>query len=214
MNQDKYIDKLAKTIWDYMLMHQKLKPMDAIFVLGSNDTRVAERASDLFLQGYGKYVICAGGNGKASDFTRPEAEIFGEIIIARGVPKEKIIFETKSTNTGENILFVKKLLKEKGYNFNSFILVQKPYMERRVFATCSKQWPEVDFLITSPQISYEEYGKDATFKKRFINVMVGDLIRIREYPKLGFQIEQEIPQNVLEAGEKLVELGFNKHVLS
>lgn len=207
------IDELAKTIWDYMLMHQEMKPMDAIFVLGSNDTRVPGRALELYQQGYGKYVICAGGNGKASDFIRPEAEIFGEIIISGGVPKEKVILEPNSTNTGENILFVKKLLEEKDYSFNSFILVQKPYMERRTYATFCKQWSGPECLVTSPNISYEEYAKDEEFKKRFINVMVGDLLRIREYPKLDFQIPQDIPEDVWEAGQKLIELGFDRYIL-
>lgn len=43
--------------------------------------------------------------------------------------------------------------------------------------------------------------------------MVGDLIRIKEYPKLGFQIEQDIPDNVWEAGKELIKYGFNKYVL-
>ncbi len=207
------IDHLAKIIWDYMLMYQELRPMDAIFALGSNDTRVAERAAELYLQGYGKYVICAGGNGKASDFSRPEAEIFGEIIIKQGVPAEKVLLEPNSTNTGENVLFVKKLIKEKGLDLQSFILVQKPYMERRTFATFRKQWSEPECLVTSPQISYEEYAQDRVFKERFINVMVGDLQRIREYPKLGFQIEQEIPQEVWSAWQELIKLGYTKYFI-
>ena len=208
------IDQLAKIIWDYMLMRQEIKPMDAIFALGSNDTRVATRAGELYLQGYGKYVICAGGNGKASDFSRPEAEIFSEIIIKQGVPVEKILLESNSTNTGENVLFVKKFLEEKCLKLQSFLLVQKPYMERRTFATFRKQWPEPECLVTSPQLSYEEYTQnDEVFKERFINVMVGDLQRIREYPKLGFQIEQEIPDIVWIAWEQLIQLGYTKYFL-
>lgn len=207
-------DKLAKVIWDYMLMHQELKLMDAIFVLGSNDTRVAEYASDLYFRGLGQYVICAGGNGKESDFLKPEAEVFSEIILAKGVPEEKIIIENKSTNTGENILFVKRLVEEKKLGLTSFLLVQKPYMERRAFATFRKQWQEAKCLVTSPPITYEEYSKDEMFKKRFINVMVGDLQRIRDYPKLGFQITQEIPKEVSHAWEKLVQLGYDKYLLT
>lgn len=207
------INVLAKIIWEYMLMRQELHPMEAIFVLGSNDIRVAERAADLYLEGFGKYVICSGGNGKASQFSVSEAEMFSEIIIKRGVPKEFVIKEPKSTNTGENVLFVKKLLSEKGLTFNSFILVQKPYMERRTYATFRKQWPEPECLVTSPLITYEEYAKDNEFKKRFINVMVGDLLRIKEYPKLGFQIEQKIPEAVWNAAQELLSLGFNKYIL-
>lgn len=210
------IDINAKIIWDYMLMHQELGKVDAIFALGSNDIRVAERAAELYNQGYALMVICSGGFGKQTQFEKPEAEVFADILFKHSVPKENIIIENQSTNTGENVLFVKKLLSEKGINFNSFILVQKPYMERRTFATFSKQWPGVDFTVTSPQISYEEYWntKPTEFKNRFINVMVGDLERIKKYPGLGFQIYQEIPDEVWRAYEKLVELGFTKYAIN
>lgn len=194
-------------------MHHELKPADAIFALGSNDTRVAERAADLYLAGLGTYVICAGGNGKDSDFARPEAEVFGDIVRTMGVPEDKILREPNSTNTGENVILVKKLLKEKGLNLKSFILVQKPYMERRTYSTFRKQWPEVSCVVTSPQTSYDEYFKDEIAKHRFINTMVGDLQRIREYPKLGFQIEQEIPDHVWHAWEELVKMGYTKYFL-
>lgn len=209
------VDKNAKIIWDYMLMHHDLKKVDVIFALGSNDTRVAERAAELYALGYAPYVICAGGFGKRTMFDKPEAEIFADILIKNGVPKDKIIIENKSTNTGENILFTQNLLKEKGFDFKSFILVQKPYMERRTYTTCKKQWPEIDIVVTSPEVSFEEYHKekDQDFKNRFIDVMVGDLQRIKEYPKLGFQIEQDIPDEVWDAYEKLVELGFTKYAI-
>jgi uncharacterized SAM-binding protein YcdF (DUF218 family) len=207
------IDLLAKKVWDYMLMHQKLKQADMIFVLGSNDIRVADRAAEIYKQGYAPLILCAGGNGKASDFSEPEAKIFSERIIALGVPKENIILEPNSTNTGENILFSKKLLQQKEIEVKKIIAVQKPYMERRTYATFMKQWPGIDLIVTSPYVSYREYSSNKNPRERFVNVMVGDLIRIREYPKLGFQIEQDIPNDVWEAGKKLVGLGYNKYIL-
>ena len=109
---------------------------------------------------------------------------------------------------------MKKVLHDLKLHFTSFILVQKPYMERRTFATFRKQWPEAECLVTSPQISFEEYGRDEDFKKRYINVMVGDLLRIQEYPALGYQIEQEIPSEVWNAGQRLLMLGFDKYALA
>ncbi|MEK7642740.1 MAG: YdcF family protein [Patescibacteria group bacterium] len=207
-------DRLAKIIWDYMLLHHNLKPMDAVFALGSYDTRVAERAAELFCQGYGKYVICAGGFGKYKYFDRSEAEVFGEVVVKNGVPKNKLILEPKSTNTGENVLFVKKLAQGKYPKLKSFILVQKPYMERRTYATFKKQWPEAECLVTSPQLSYEEFMRsDHVFIDRAVNNMLGDLQRIKEYPKLGFQIPQEIPPEIWNAWEKLTEMGYNKFYL-
>lgn len=194
-------------------MHHKLKSMDAIFALGSNDTRVAERAAEIYKQGYAPWVIFAGGNGKASIFSRPEAEVFADLAIIKGVPEEKVIKESQSANTGENILFVKRLLKEKGLDFNSFILVQKPYMERRTYATFRKQWPEADCIVTSPNLSFETYSTSEHYKNRWIDVMVGDLHRIKEYPAKGFQIPQEIPDDVWSAYKKLIAFGYTKYVM-
>jgi hypothetical protein len=43
--------------------------------------------------------------------------------------------------------------------------------------------------------------------------MVGDLQRIKIYPAKGFQVPQEIPDEVWKAYERLVEMGFDKHLV-
>ncbi len=214
MNQEQ-IDGLAKTIWDYHRLNHQLKKADCIFVLGSHDTRVAEYAADLFLQGLAPYIIFSGDRGSltARIFERPEAEIFADIAIAKGVPKDKIIIENKATNTGENVQFTREILRKKNLNFNSFILVQKPYMERRTYATFKKIWPEKEFIVTSPQIDFIDYPNNEISKEKVINVMVGDLQRTKVYPERGFQIFQEIPSDVWAAYEKLVEHGFTDHLI-
>jgi len=50
--------------------------------------------------------------------------------------------------------------------------------------------------------------------ERVIDMMVGDLQRIRLYPEKGFQIPQEIPDGVWVAYEKLVDWGFIGHLAS
>lgn len=209
------IDILAQTIWDYHRMNHQLKKADCIFVLGSHDTRVAEYAADLFLQGWAPYIVFSGGLGSLTIdiFKKPEADIFAEIAINKCVPRDKIIIENKSTNTGENVQFTREILKQKGLDFASFILVQKPYMERRAYATFKKVWPEKKFIVTSPQINFADYPNNDTPKEKVINIMVGDLQKIKIYPGHGFQIPQEIPQEVWEAYEKLVARGFITHLV-
>jgi hypothetical protein len=46
-----------------------------------------------------------------------------------------------------------------------------------------------------------------------ISIMVGDLQRIRLYPAKGFQIHQDIPDDVWTAYEELVAAGYDKHLL-
>jgi len=184
-------------------------------MLGSNDVRVAEYASDLFLQGYAPLLIFSGGKGRmtSDSFTESEADTYAKVAISRGVPAESIITENKSTNTGENISFTQKILKEKGIVIHSFILVQKPYMERRVYATSKKNIPEIECVITSPNIPYEEYPNEAISKEMFLNAMVADMQRILIYPEKGFQIPQEVPESVMQAYVYLVEQGFSKQLL-
>lgn len=108
---------------------------------------------------------------------------------------------------------VRQLLKEKDLDPQTFIVVQKPYMERRSLATFEKNWPGKSFVVTSPQITFEEYPTDEIPLDKVINIMVGDLQRIKIYPEKGFQTYQEIPEDVWLAYERLVELGFDKQLI-
>lgn len=207
----------ARIVYDYLRMHMPLnRGADAIFCLGSLDTRVAERAAQLFLDGYGTHLIFSGGAGKLTRdrFTKPEAEIFADVAVQMGVPADKIITEPRSTNTGENVRFTRELLQQKGLQPRSFILVQKPYMERRTFATFSKQWPDpnTEFTVTSPNLEWDEYPNADNPRDLVINIAVGDLIRIKEYPVRGFQIPQDIPDAVWQDGRRLIRAGYNSHL--
>jgi uncharacterized SAM-binding protein YcdF (DUF218 family) len=133
--------------------------------------------------------------------------------MAHGVPKDKILKESRATNTGENILFTKALVAENDLALKTVILVQKPYMERRTYAAFRKLWPEVVCVVASPNLSFEEYPSAHHHTDYWLETMVGDLQRIKEYPKRGWQIEQEIPRDVWEAYEHLVTLGYTKYVM-
>ena len=205
---------LAKKLWEYHHLDHTLEKSDCIFVLGSHDLRVADRGAELYLEGWAPVLIFSGGLGNVTKgiWTETEAEKFANIAMKRGVPRDAILIENKSTNTGENILFTQQLLKERNIEPQSFIVVQKPYMERRSYATFKKHLPDKKLLVTSPQIAFEDYPTDEISLEMVINVMVGDLQRIKIYPAKGFQIPQNIPADVWEAYEQLVALGFNKHL--
>ncbi|MCA9436131.1 MAG: YdcF family protein [Candidatus Omnitrophica bacterium] len=206
--------KLGKILWDYHRLDREVSPAEVIFTLGSHDTRVADRAGDLFLEGFAPWLIFSGGYGNFTQgvWDSPEAEIFARRAIARGVPEDRILIENRSTNTGENVRFTQTLLHERSLDFQSFILVQKPYMERRTIATFERQWPGKIATVTSPLLSYEDYPTSEIPLERVLNIMVGDLQRIEIYPDLGFQTYQEIPERVREVFLELIEMGYNSHL--
>lgn len=206
---------LAQKLWDYHHMNQVPEKSDCILALGSHDLRVAERSAELYLDGFAPILIMSGGLGNFTKgmWTEKEANKFAAIAIKKGVPENAILIENRSTNTGENILFTQKLLEEKRLNPESFIVVQKPNMERRSYATFKKHWTYKKLVVTSPQISFAEYPTEEISMEKVINIMVGDLQRIKIYPEKGFQIYQDIPTKVWDTYEKLVALGFDEHLI-
>src|SRR6266576_3108607 len=159
ITMDGHLHTLAETIWGYHRMNHSLEKADAILVLCSHDEVVAARGAQLFLEGWAPVLIFSGGLGSITKrlWCESEADRFAKIAVSMGVPQEKILIENRSTNTGENVLFTKHLLTMRQIDVEKFILVQKPYMERRTYATFKKFWPEKNILVTSPQMTFDEY---------------------------------------------------------
>jgi uncharacterized SAM-binding protein YcdF (DUF218 family) len=218
MNAD--IRALAEKIWNYHRMNHELAPSDAILVLCSHDESVAERGAQLFFEGFAPLLIFSGGRGAITSrlWDEPEAERFARIAISLGVPADRIVIEPNSTNTGENVRFTRQLLAEKGMDPQSFIVVQKPYMERRSYATFRQYWPEKQVVVTSPQATFDDYIAQYTHSSLtaddVVAIMLGDLQRIRFYPELGYQIAQEIPEDVWDAYEELVKAGYDGFLIN
>jgi uncharacterized SAM-binding protein YcdF (DUF218 family) len=216
---DSRIRTLVERVWQYHHLNHELSHADAILVLCSHDKIVARRGAGLFLEGWAPLLIFAGGLGSITRrlWQEPEADQFARIAIGMGVPEQRILVENRSTNTGENILFTKQLLLERQLDPQKFIVVQKPYMERRSYATFRKLWPEKDVIVTSPCMSLDEYlqaGSHETLSiDDIVGIMVGDLQRIRLYAEKGFQIPQDIPDDVQHAYEELVRAGYDRYLI-
>lgn len=210
------IQAAAQILWDYQRLDHELKPASLIFVLGSHDLRVAEHAADLFHRGLAPRVVLSGGVGvrQVNAWSGTEAERFAEVMRQRGVPEAAMLLESRSTNTGENLQFTRELLAARSLTVQSVIAVQKPYMERRTFATIRQQWPEIAVRVSSPPLDFEAYCDADIPAGDIITFMVGDLQRIIEYPKRGFMIPQDVPQAVRGAFDQLVSAGYDKHLIS
>ncbi|MDW2106961.1 YdcF family protein [Vibrio sp. 2089] len=203
-----------ETLWDYMQLKHELKPADCLFVMCSNDVRVAEHAAKLYHQKLAPLIVFSGGEGRFTDglFEKSEAETFAEIAKLSGVPSKAILLETKSTNSGENVRFTEQRLKEEGKQCSSFILVQKPFMERRAIATFEKQWqsPYTQLQVSSAALPFFEYINEDMPLMMVLEALMEDFSRVKSYPEKGFQTEQNIPQQVEFSYQVLLErFGFD-----
>ena len=210
--------KPLQTIWDYLCLHQQPQKADVIVGFGNFNTNIARRAAELYRQGLAPKVLFTGGLGRntKSLFPEPEAVKFARVAMACGVPEEDIILEDKSTNTKENIDFMREIFEKQGIPHDHVLGVHQPFMERRICAALGVYWPELNFSVTSPQVTIPEYLRRAAeqgmTENASVSVIVGDFQRMDLYAKLGYQVPQEIPEEAWEAYHKLVAMGFDKQL--
>ena len=205
----------ARLIWDYHQMKHQLRPCSAGIGLGSHDLGVATLAADLYHAGLFPVLVFSGGNSPttAARFPRGEAVNYAEHAMALGVPQDAIIIELCAVNTGQNIELSRRALTAAGVPVTSVMLISKPYMQRRAYATIGKSWPKLEVVCASEELGFDEYLKSIGDDKLVIDMLTGDLERVIEYPARGFALAQDVPGDVMAAYERLVAAGFDSRLL-
>lgn len=207
-------------LWDYLRLNQPVEPGECIIGFGCINDDISLHCARLYREGYAPWVVFTGGLGRNTlgRWEQTEAERFADLAKAQGVPPERILLETRSTNSGENILFTRALLEAHGLAEKRLICVHKPFMERRLYAAMQHYWPEAKACYTSPPLSLEEYlartMAQGMTEKEIIEVMVGDFQRIEVYARRGYQVPQDIPESVWSAFVRLVELGYTGELVT
>ncbi len=211
----KDISEAAQILWNYHVLSMKVYKSDCILALGNSDIRTAEKAAELFMAGMGNHLITTGGFGRLTEkiFDKPEAQIFADVAVERGVPKEAILIEDESTNTFDNLRFTRQHLEQRAIVSESFIVVTKPYMERRAAAMFAKIWPDKKVVVSSPNLDFDDYPNENISRELTINMIVGDLQRIMIYGERGDIVKQNIPETVQAAYDYLVENGYNQQFI-
>jgi uncharacterized SAM-binding protein YcdF (DUF218 family) len=205
----------AELIWEYHQMGHEPRPCDVAIGLGSHDLGVAGYAAELYRAGMFPLIVFSGGNSPttAGRFPRGEAVHYREHAIAAGVPDSAILVEPKAGNTGQNISLSRAVLADHGMTPRTVLVISKPYMERRAFATCQLTWPNVEVVCTSEPLKLADYVQSIGDERLVIDMLVGDLQRVIEYPKQGFAAPQEVPADVTAAYARLLDAGFDSRLL-
>jgi uncharacterized SAM-binding protein YcdF (DUF218 family) len=206
----------ALLVWNYLRMHHRIRPCDAAIGLGSHDLGVADTAARLYHDGLFPTLVLSGGNSPTTRerFPRGEAVHYRERAIDLGVPEHAILLEPDATNTGANIALSRKVLTEAGIRPRTLLLISKPYMERRSYATARQIWPEVEVVCASEPLDFDDYLASIADVRLVVDMLVGDLQCVIEYPKLGFAVTQDVPEEVLTAYEALIQAGFDTRLLT
>jgi uncharacterized SAM-binding protein YcdF (DUF218 family) len=213
MTEDEWRD--ARVVWAYHHLNHQRRSCSAGIGLGSHDLGVAAMAAGLYHARLVPVLVFSGATTATTygRFPRGEGVHYRKHAIRLGVPEEAILVEPTAVSTGQNIERSRALLQQAGITVTSILLISKPYMERRAYATCRRAWPEVEPVCASESVSLDEYAQNIGDARLVIDMMVGDLQRIIEYPSRGFAIPQDVPDDVMAAYERLVRAGFTSRLL-
>ncbi len=207
------------TAWDFMRLVHPPRPADLILTLGSFDPNAAIHAARLWHAGLAPKIIMSGGiahRGGLLDtgWDKTEASVFADVALNEGVPAKAILLEERAENTVDNFVFGRAVARQAGLEPRRVLVVAKPYMTRRGYATGRVTWPEAELLMQCEEIDMVDYFAREPDPERTLLALVGDLHRIIVYPALGFSIEQEVPSSVHEALKTLVSAGYGARLLA
>ena len=215
---DRAIAAALDTAWTFMRLVHRPEPVDAILTLGSFDARAAIHAATLWKAGLAPVIVMSGGiahRGGVLDtgWDQTEARVFADAAIGEGVPAAAILLEDRAQNTGENFILGLAVAARANIHPRKLLVVAKPYMTRRGYATGRKLQPDIEMLMQCEEIDVARYFAREPDPERTLLALVGDLHRLFVYPRLGFQIAQEIPADVIDALGRLVAAGYGARLV-
>ncbi|MBQ7536818.1 MAG: YdcF family protein [Rickettsiales bacterium] len=177
-----------------MLPKTELKHADLLIVFGTTygiDLFV-ENIVNLYQKGFCKYILCTGGN-VAMYGTKTEAEsvIIMDLLVENGVPADKILVETTSKNTGENLQFSLPILEEKFGRIDdikSIMGLGKIHATLRFLMTMCKYFPDAEKMFFSINV----FGCDENLwylHDNFHQKLMAEVDKVDKYLKKDFIAE-------------------------
>jgi len=155
------LNEFLKQCEDFIFVEDKPEKADVIFLPGNGYPQMAERAVELFKEGYADFIVPSGHfsitlghfvgvqakvdiyNGKYET----EWEFLKDVLVKNGVPEEVILKEDQATYTYENALKTKEVLEAQGIKPTKAILCCKTHHARRALMYYQTVFPDTKILV-------------------------------------------------------------------
>jgi uncharacterized SAM-binding protein YcdF (DUF218 family) len=227
------------------LTNDDLRSVDVVVLFGNQVVATLVRACSLAQQAPGALLLFSGGVGHATralyenlcaesglianrhvSSTMTEAEMYSAIAeSAFGIPAQRILVESRSSNSGENARFTICILKDLGFGPGTILLLQDPTMQRRAVLTWQREAQVAGIysnLLSHPTlVPCVETALDGTLRirpdqaagswslARLVSILMGEIRRLRDdengYGPRGrnFITHVDIPEPILESYARL-----------
>jgi hypothetical protein len=202
---------IAAELWNYLRLGQEVRPAECILVFGGHDLGVAHRAVELYEKGIAPLLLASGGAAHVPVGSRfeTEAEAIADVLYSSGVPGESVLIERIASNTSENFWLSAEVLRDNKLDPHRFLVVQKPYAERRTLATARRRWPYKEVRVTSEVIDFDKYCAGDILVSRILSMLAGEILRLDNYARSGLiDVDAPIPVQLIESAHDLQRAGF------
>ena len=153
--------RAIRDISDFIFMNDAPQKSEILFIPGTSQSAVTEKAAGLYCAGYAKYVLPSGMySGKRGKFAAEKIDdpryagdyatdfaYCRHILMVNGVPEAAILREDRSTNTMENAAYSAAVLKELGIKIERAILCCQAFHARRAFMSYARHFPDTEILV-------------------------------------------------------------------
>ena len=180
----------------------------AVIGFGHFDTRIPTRCAEAVLAGHAEWIFLTGGIGAGTaDLRRPEADVFRDSLKLwfPSLDPRRILVENRSTNTAENIRFLREISEAAGLRpllrRRGVILVATPVRMRRVLLTWKKLEPDIPAVCWAPPVDWRE--ESLLYAARGMDLetqMRNECERLVSYPAKGWIAKPRLPDGFPPAG--------------
>ena len=152
---------IINDIGNFIFVSDEPEKADVIFLPGGSHPEQPEYASELYHQGYAKWLIPSGGvsvkrdkwpgvRSKADIYNgnyRSDCEFFTDVLLKNGVPASAIIREDQSGHTRDNAFLSRKIVDERGVAVKTAMIVCKAFHARRCLMLYQMAFPNVNIKV-------------------------------------------------------------------
>lgn len=184
-------EEFLKHAEEFIFVEDEPEKADIIFVPGNGYPQMAERAAELYKEGYAQYVLPSGKYSvvtgkfsgvlsKAEKYTghyETEWEFLKDVLVKNGVPEKAVLKENQATYTYANALFSKGVTQKAGIQVKKAILCCKSHHARRCLMYYQTVFPETKFIVC-PAFPDHIDRHNWTKSKEGIEAVTGEITRI------------------------------------
>jgi uncharacterized SAM-binding protein YcdF (DUF218 family) len=202
-SDDAVFEKMLEPLWLFLAPLESARPSDVIFVFGGLGMEIPRRAAELYRSGVSSWVLVSGASGPLTQgtFTKSEAAVFRDEMVAQGVPASAIILEESARNSGQNVEYGMHALAARGIHPTTVALVSKSFIMRRAIATFERKFPDV-VVVPLPPIGPASMYVDRP-RAEFAQRLLDELKRLEDYETAGFIAHVDIPPDASNAATRI-----------